>query len=139
MNRQQGIDPAQVPQITERIGQAFDFVHDVLEAPEILDEIPDGAMLFAREIVWRGEVLHLIAHPAKDDSTRWVSRITAPARIARTSRRWIPPIDTFGKGGEWGSPPTFPECGASAEAALHAFEEKLRDADHPRQGARRVV
>jgi hypothetical protein len=123
------ISPSQVAQITERIGHTFDFVRDVLETPEILEEIPDGAVLYTRAVNWRGECLHLVAHRAEGETSNWVARVTAPAHIARTSQRWMAPIESRGMAGKWGSPPTFPEQGPTAEAALDALEEKLHDAE----------
>jgi hypothetical protein len=123
------ISPSQAAQITERIGHTFDFVRDVLETPEILDEIPDGAVLYTRAVDWRGECLHLVAHRVEGKAGDWVARVTAPAHIARTSQRWMAPIESRGTASRWGSPPTFPEQGPTAEAALDALEEKLHDAE----------
>ena len=129
MSTKHDISPSQAAQITERIGSTFDFVENVLACPEILDEIPDGAVLYTRAVDWRGECLHLVVHRAEGKVERWVARVTAPAHIARTSQHWIAPIDHLGKAGKWGSPPTFPEQGSTAEEALDALEEKLHDAE----------
>lgn len=138
MSTRHVISPSQAAQIEERIGQTFEFVKDVLETPEILEEIPDGAVLYTRTVDWRGECLHLVAHLAEGEPERWVARVTAPAHIARTSQHWTSPVDEQGKGGKWGSPPTFPEQGRSAEAALDALQEKLHDAEDGKYVSRGV-
>jgi hypothetical protein len=127
--------------IDKRLAQAFAFARDVIDAPGTLEEIPDGSTLFFRDVMWQGQELHLTAHPSKEHPGWWVSRVSGPAHIATTSRQWVPPFETRtpAAGGKWGSPPTYPESRPTAEAALDALEEKLRDADHPGQMKQRMT
>ena len=125
------IDPERAALITRRMGQAFAFARDVIDAPSILEEIPDGSTLLFRDIEYHGEQIRLTAHPAQERIGWWTARVTGPAQLASDSRRWEPPIGTRGMGGNWSSPPTFPEHGPTAEDALDALEEKLRDSDRP--------
>ena len=41
MSDSDDIDDAQATQIDQRLGQAFAFVRDMVDAPAVLDEIPD--------------------------------------------------------------------------------------------------
>lgn len=45
MSYSDDIDDAQAALIDRRIGQAFAFVKDVIDNPQLLDEIPDGSEL----------------------------------------------------------------------------------------------
>ena len=65
MNAHDDIDPAQATTIDKRLAQAFAFARDVIDAPSTLVEIPDGATLFFRDVVWQGQTLHLTAHPSR--------------------------------------------------------------------------
>jgi hypothetical protein len=39
------VEPKRAAQIEQRIGQAFDFAIDVVEMPEMLEELPDESVL----------------------------------------------------------------------------------------------
>lgn len=134
------IDPERAARISKRMAQAFAFARDVIDAPRLLEEIPDGSTLLFRDVEFRGEQVRLTAHPEPDRAGWWTARVTGPAELATESRRWIPPVETRGRGmgGTWTSPPTFPEHGATAKGALDALEEKLRESDLPRPIARRA-
>ena len=129
MNDSDDVNDAQAAQIDQRLGQAFAFMRDMIDAPAVLDEIPDGTRLFFRDVVWQGQQLRLTAHPSSERPGWWTARITGPAEIALRSMRWAPPPGSRGQAGKWGSPPTFPESAPTIDAALDALEEKLRDAD----------
>ena len=132
------IDPARAALISKRISQAFAFARDVIDAPRLLEEIPDGSTLLFRDVTFRGECLRLAAHPSPDRSGWWTARVTGPAQLATESRRWQPPRETRGMGGKWSGPPTFPESGPTAKDALDALEEKLRESDRAKSPARRA-
>ena len=133
------IGPKRAELITKRMAQAFAFARDVIDAPVLLEEIPDGATLRFRDIEFRGEQMRLTAHPSPDRPGWWAARVTGPATIAAASRRWEPPIETRGMGGKWSSPPLFPESGPTAKDALDALEEKLHESDGPLATARRAT
>jgi hypothetical protein len=127
-----GIDDVQAALIDQRIGQAFAFVHDVIAAPGILEEIPDGSELVFRDVAFRGVSLRLTAHLSGLRPHHWTARVTGPAPVATESQRWTPRTDVGAKGGKWSTPATYPEQAATPQAALDALEAKLRDADFPR-------
>jgi hypothetical protein len=132
MRNHDDMDPARAALIDKRLAQAFAFARDVIDEPETLEEIPDGATLLFRDVVWQGRRLR---------AGWWVSRVTGPAQLAAKSRQWVRPIETRtpAAGGKWSSPAPYPESGPSAEAALDALEEKLRDSDHPGRGPHRAT
>lgn len=135
------IDPERAAAIDKRLKQAFAFARDVLVTPEFLEEIPDGATLFFRDVVYQGQELRLTAHPPLIHSGWWTARDTGPRAISLNSRHWAP-ADAGGleaKGGKWGSPPTFPETAPTAEHALDTLQEKLADSDQAAQLDRRGV
>lgn len=119
-----GIDPARVVTIETRIDQAFAFAQDVIECPELLDDIPDGATLYFRDVVYEGITLRLTAHPNQSRPGWWTARVTGPLSVALPSRQWTPPVGVCGAG-RWGSPPTYPEGGPTPKEALDALQEKL--------------
>ena len=131
--------PAQVAQIDKRIAQAFDFMRDVIDDPRTLEEIPDGSRLAFRDVVIQQTRVRLTAYAAKDSPGYWIARVTGPALLAAEGRSWRPPIETRGMAGKWGRPPTSPERGETAAAALDALEAKLRNADRPGWMPRRAV
>lgn len=123
------IPPERAKLIGKRIAQAFAFARDVIDAPDLLEEIPDGSTLLFRDVMFQGLSLRLTAHPAQDRPGWWTARVTGPANLANESLRWLPPVGTHGMGGKWGSPPTYPEDGPTPKDALDTLEEKLRDSD----------
>lgn len=129
MSDQHPYTPEQEAQITQRIGQAFDFLSDVLADPSILDDIPTGATLRFGEVLIGKTVVHLTAYLESSSQAigdQWTARVTAPAEWAAAGRK--PVGRPIGAGGQWGSPPTQPEHGRTAEEALATLAEKLRDA-----------
>ncbi len=133
------IDPDLAALITKRMAHAFAFARDVIDAPAILEEIPDGSTLLFRAVEFQGEELRLTAHPWPDRPGWSTARVTGPAQFASESRRWEPPMQPRGMAGKWNSPPTFPEHGPTAADALDALEEKLRDSNQLRAMARRAI
>jgi hypothetical protein len=133
------ITPAQAAQIEKRIGQTFDFVRDMIDDPLALELIPNGSSLTFRDVVIQQTRVRLTAYPANDQTGYWIARVTGPAQLAIEGRNWRSQIETEGVAGKWGSPPTSPERGETAAAALDALEAKLRDADHPEWIPRRAV
>lgn len=131
------LTPEQEATIDQRMGQAFDFLRDVLADPTILDDIPGGATLRFSEVTIGETTFHLTAFPdegAEFFSPRWTARVTAPAEWAAAGRAPVGhPLN--GAGGKWGSPPTHPETGRTAEDALRNLEHKLHDARHQFEGA----
>ncbi len=132
------IDPERAARITRRMAQAFAFARDVIDAPRLLEEIPDGSTLLFRDIEYCGEQVRLTAHPSPDRLGWWTARVTGPAQLATESHRWEPPIGTWGMGGEWSSRPPFPASGPTARDALDALEETLRESEPASQVARQA-
>lgn len=132
------IDPDRAALITKRMAQAFAFARDVIDAPRLLEDIPDGATLLFRDVEFQGEQVRLTAHSSPDRPGWWTARVTGPAQLATESRRWDPPTETRGMGGKWSSPPTFPEQGPTPKDALDALEEKLSESDRLAPIARRA-
>jgi hypothetical protein len=124
------IDDATALLIEQRIDQAFAFMYDVIDDPDVLEEIPDGSRLEFRDIDCQGIRLRLTAYPSPDRAGWWIARITGPAEIAAAARSLA---------SKWESPPTSPAGGPTAEAALDTLAEKLRGADFPNQNVRRAV
>lgn len=120
------VDPAQVAVIETRIDQAFAFAQDVIESPELLDVIPDGATLSFRDVVYQGITLRLTAHPDQSRSGWWTARITGPASIAVPARGWMSP-DQSECAGELGNALVCPESASTAEKALDALQQKLSE------------
>ena len=133
------ITPAQAARIEKRIGQTFEFVRDMIDDPRSLEEIPNGSSLMFRDVMIQQTRVRLTAYPANDQTGHWVARVTGPAHMAAEGRNLRPPVETVGIAGKWGSPPTSPERGETAAAALDALEAKLRDADHPEWMPRHAV
>jgi hypothetical protein len=135
------IDPARAALIDRRIAQTFAFLRDVIEEPQLLEDIPEGSELRFRDVVWHQTEVRLTAHPSKDYPGYWTARITGPASIAVHARHWEVPEEFRGKGmgGKYLSPPPFPEVGSTPESALNALEEKLAENDQADQVRARMV
>jgi hypothetical protein len=129
MRHTDDITDDQAAQIDERLGQAFAFVRDMIDAPEVLEAIPHGGTLYFRDISWLGEPLRLTAHPAPDHPDLWTARVTGPAQLVVASRRWAPPTRSRGLARRRASQPLDPETAPTADAALDALEAKLRAAE----------
>ena len=76
MNDSHAIDDKRAAQITERIGETFDFMRDVLDDPAILDEIPDGAEIELRNVTVGEQAYRIVAYRAESGPERWVARTT---------------------------------------------------------------
>lgn len=124
------LNPEQEERIDQRIDEAFEFMRDMLNDPGALEVIPNDATLTFRHVVVEGVTFHLAAYQDPEDESLWIARVTGPAAWAIEGRHPQPPLleQHRGKGGKWGSPPTHPEHGRTAEEALASLAEKLRDA-----------
>ena len=138
MSERDGIAPSVAEAVDRRLKQAFAFMRDVVANPLLLDEIPSGSTLVNRDVMFQGTQLRLTAHQSPNQSGEWTARVSGPPEIAEASRQWAPPSETRGMAGKWGSPPTYPERGPTAAAALDALEEKLREADRVSTTPQRV-
>lgn len=120
------LTPEQEATIDQRLDQAAVFMQDVLADPAILTDIPDSSVLRFSNVTIGSVDFRLTAFADANDSHNWTARVTGPAEWAAEGRK--PFSATLnGVGGKWGSPPLYPENGRTAEEALEALEEKLRD------------
>jgi hypothetical protein len=71
MTDRRDIDPEQAAQITERIGQTFNFVRDAIANPRMLEEIPSGSMLRFRDVFSEGQRIRLTAFLPKQPGAQW--------------------------------------------------------------------
>lgn len=134
------LTPEQEATIDLRLDQAAVFMQDVLDDPAILTDIPDGSVLRFSNVTIGNVDFRLTAYADSNSSQNWTARVTGPTKWAAEGR--IPfAAPTPGVGGKWGSPPLHPENGRTAEEALAALEEKLRDSrsrfDDPRHPGRK--
>jgi hypothetical protein len=96
MTDRRDIDPEQAAQITERIGQTFNFVRDAIANPRMLEEIPSGSMLRFRDVFSEGQRIRLTAFLPKQPGAQWDARVTGtvletiPERSAEAERQ--PPL-----------------------------------------------
>jgi hypothetical protein len=107
------IDEAEAAIITQRIGQTFGFVRDVLDNPALLEIIPDKSRLVFRDIIVKEIGLRLTAFPSPAHPGMWEARITGPPELAKRAQASAAPQ----------TPP--PGIGESAERALDALEDAL--------------
>lgn len=116
------IDPARAAQITERIGQVFDFVRDAIDDPRILEAIPSGSMLMFRDVLHHGQSLRLAAFLPKHPGAHWGARVSGPMPTASA-----------------GSPLLSVAGYDTSDAALDALEAELRTVVRPGWTARRAA
>jgi hypothetical protein len=117
------IDPVQAAQITERINQAFDFVRDVIDDPQILDTIPNGSELAFRDAVDQERSIRLTAYLPKHPGARWGARVSGVTSTATADAP--PPSETQATpdyGGGWPSVAGYD----TSDVALDALETELR-------------
>jgi hypothetical protein len=116
----------QAAQITERIGETFDFVRDVLNDPTILEDIPDGANLDLRNVTIQDHIYHIVAYPAAGGTNRWIARTTGATNVDEShDRQFSVSIRLLSD--------------LSAEAAMDSVESALRAAAQRDQAARRIA
>lgn len=126
MNDSHAIGLERMAQITERIGETFDFARDVLDDPTILDEIPDGAEIELRHVTIHDQTYHVVAYRAGAESERWVARTTGRTRLDGIPDRHFWVSIRLGSG-------------VSAEAAMDGVESALRAAEEADQVAHRIA
>jgi hypothetical protein len=80
------VDPIQAVQITQRIGQTFDFIRDAIDDPRVLEEIPSGSVLFFRDLVIDQTAFHLTAYAADAHAGDWRARVTGSSSGHSTGR-----------------------------------------------------
>jgi hypothetical protein len=114
MSDKDGITPEQAALIDQRIGQTFAFLHDVIDAPTLLEQIPDGAILRFRDVTLERAQLRvrLTAYraPAMPTWAATVTGFTADDTKIEVGDQLVPTSVT----------------GATPEAALDALEAELR-------------
>ena len=126
MNDRNAIDPERAAQITERIGETFAFMRDVLDEPAILEEIPDGAEIEIRQVTISGQVYRIVAYRSESGPERWIARTTgqmSPDHI---------------RGHEFSVSIRLSST-VSAEAAMDGVEAALRAAEETDQVAHRIA
>jgi hypothetical protein len=79
------IDDATAAQIDQRLGQAFDFLRDVIDDPDILENLPDGSQLAFRDEEIDGYHLRLTAACRVNTDREWTARVTGLAEIPEAS------------------------------------------------------
>jgi hypothetical protein len=126
MNDPNAIDDERAARITERIGETFDFMRDVLDDPSILNEIPDEAEIEVRQVTISGQIYRIVAYRAESGPERWIARTTG-----RTSSDTIRGHD-FSVSIRLGST-------VSVEAALDGVEAALKAAEETDQVAHRIA
>ncbi|MGH8010683.1 MAG: hypothetical protein ACREQ3_27130 [Candidatus Binatia bacterium] len=126
MSDSNGIGREKSAQITERIGETFDFARDVLNDPTILEEIPDGAEIGLRNVTIQEQIYHIVAYRPEGESNRWVARTTGRTNPGKVRDRHF-----------WVSIRLRSDI--SAEAAMDSVESALRAAEESDQVARRIA
>ena len=116
MSDPNAIDRERAAQITQRIGETFDFARDVLNDPTILDEIPDGAEIVNRNVTVQDQVYHIVAYRDDREREQWIARTTGTTSPGSTRDRrfWIS---------------IRLHSGVSAQAAMDSVESALRAAN----------
>ena len=102
------IDPVQAARMTRRIGQTFDFMRDVIDDPRTLEEIPNGSVLFFRDVIIDQTAFHLTAYATNTNAGLWTARVTGPTSVLATMQH-------------------AEEAGETAAAALDRLETRLRE------------
>ena len=124
MRERNAIDDKRAAQITERIGETFAFMRDVLDDPAILEEIPDGAEIELRNVTIGEHGYHIVAYRAESNPERWLARTTGRTNLDLAPHRRF-----------WVSVRLL--SGVSAEAAMNSVESALRAAEETDQRAHR--
>jgi hypothetical protein len=126
MSDRNAIDDQRAAQITERIGETFDFMRDVLDDPSLLDEIPDEAEIELRNVTVGEHAYRIVAYRSESDPERWIARTTRHSHPASGHDRQF-----------WVSVRLL--SGVSAEAAMNSVESALRAAEETDQLAHRIA
>ena len=126
MSKFTGIDDKRAAQITERIGETFAFMHDVLDDPAILDAIPDGAEIELRNVTIGEHAYRIVAFRSETHPEHWLARTTGRTNLdVPLERRFWVSIQFL--------------SGVSAEAAMDSVESALRAAEETDQLAQRIA
>ncbi len=120
------LDRERTAQITDRIGETFDFARDVLHDPSILDEIPDGAELGLRNVTVQEQTYHIVAYRSESEPACWIARTTGRTNPGRVRDRHF-----------WVSIRL--QSDVSAEAAMDSVESALRTAEETDQVSHRIA
>jgi hypothetical protein len=126
MNERNAIDDKRAAQITERIGETFDFMRDVLDDPSLLEEIPDESEIELRTVTIGEHPYRIVAYRAESNPQRWIARTTGRSNLdfPRDRRFWVS-IRLLSD--------------VSAEAAIDSVESALRAAEETDQLAHRIA
>jgi hypothetical protein len=116
-----------VATIERRLDQAIAFFRDVLENPALLEEIPDGSTLRFSDAVIEDVAFRLTAYPDAGPNWAWTAKVTGPADKVAIGRERAD-ASCLGTKETGDSTSTQVGHGHTAEEALSALEEKLRDA-----------
>jgi hypothetical protein len=120
------LTPEQIATIDQRLDQTIAFIRDVVDDPVILEEIPDGSTLRFLDVTIGDNAIRLTAYPDAGPAWSWTARVTGPANWAAIGRK--PVSARLSDNG--GMRDVSPAHGQTAEEALSALEEKLRNAPH---------
>ena len=126
MSQRNAIDDKRAAQITERIGETFEFMRDVLDDPAILEEIPDEAEIELRNVTIGERAYRIVAYRSESSPERWFARTTGRTNLDRS------PGLSF-----WVSIRLV--SGVSAEAAMNGVESALRAAAETDKLAHRIA
>ena len=109
-DRAHDITPEQAAMIDQRLGQAFAFLRDVLNHPDILEEIPDGATLRHRDVVLPESGLQVRLTAYRTQGTpHWSATVTGIS--ANAAHKPVLPV--------------MQASGATPEAAFDVLEAEL--------------
>jgi hypothetical protein len=120
------IDDERAALISQRIGETFDFVRDVIEDPAILEEIPDGSEIDIRHVMIDSHVYHIVAFRSESDSERWIARTTGRSIVDDSSDRRLSMLIRL-------------ESDISAKAAMDSVESALQAAAVSNQIAHQIA
>jgi hypothetical protein len=126
MSDRNAIDNERAAQITERIGETFDFMRDVLDDPSLLEEIPDESEIELRTVTIGEHAYRIVAYRAESNPQRWIARTTGRSNLdlPRDRRFWVS-IQLHSD--------------VSAEAAMNSVESALRAAAENDRFAHRIA
>ncbi|MDQ3225285.1 MAG: hypothetical protein M3Q50_01460 [Chloroflexota bacterium] len=126
MSDSNALDRQRIAQITERIGETFDFARDVLTDPSILEEIPDGVEIELRTVSIHEQIYHIVAYRSENEPECWIARTTERTNLGKVRDRHF-----------WVSIRL--RSGVSAEAAMDSVESALRAAEESDQVSHRIA
>lgn len=124
MSQHDDIDDARAALIDQRIGQAFDFLADVIEDARLLDVVPDGSRLAFRDVAIGEFRFRLAAYQAPDAGDGWSALVTGchSASSEDGPKAHLPAATSLPRATE----PVAFATGKTAVLALDALEAELR-------------